>query len=114
MSFLLQLTPVTNQYILNPLIINPAYAGSRGARVMNNFPEIKLEVDVHTDSKGSNIYKNKLSQTYARVIVNYLKSKGIENRRLIPRGMGGTKPIAYENIKENIKLNRRVDFRIVK
>ncbi len=26
-----QLTPVTNQYILNPLTINPAYAGSRGA-----------------------------------------------------------------------------------
>src|SRR5512140_1470222 len=26
-----QLTPVTNQYVLNPLTINPAYAGNRGA-----------------------------------------------------------------------------------
>lgn len=30
-SLLGQLTPITNQYILNPLTINPAYAGNRGA-----------------------------------------------------------------------------------
>ena len=36
-SLMAQLTPVTNQYILNPMTINPAYAGNRGALNVASF-----------------------------------------------------------------------------
>jgi outer membrane protein OmpA-like peptidoglycan-associated protein len=43
-----------------------------------------------------------------------LVSKGISGKRVKGKGFGGTKPIATEDSEESRKLNRRVEFLIVK
>lgn len=83
-------------------------------RIMNKYPAIKLEIAVHTDNIGSPDAKLSLSQQYAQIISGYLINKGIESKRLISRGSGGSVPIASNYLEKDRALNRRVDFTVIK
>ena len=83
-------------------------------RIMNKYPEIRLEVAVHSDNTGSPQSKLSLSQRYAKVITDYLINKGIDSNRLISKGFGGTRPIAPNYLEKDRALNRRVDFNIIR
>ena len=73
--------------------------------ILNN--NLVVEINSHTDTRGSDIYNLDLSQRRAKSCVNYLISKGIEKDRLVPKGYGETqsnylagpdkKPILNEN-----------------
>lgn len=82
-------------------------------------PELVIEIQAHTDSKGSDAYNLKLSQKRAESVVSYLISKGITPKRLIAKGYGETKPIAPNTNKdgtdnpEGRAQNRRTDFKII-
>ncbi|GAI61368.1 unnamed protein product [marine sediment metagenome] len=81
---------------------------------MNKYPDSRLEIGVHTDNNGSTKNKLTISQRYVRTIVDYLTIRGIDSKRLIAKGFGGSRPIA-PNFHENYrKLNRRVDFTITR
>lgn len=83
-------------------------------RIMNKYPYSRLEIGVHTDNNGSTQNKLKISQRYVRTIVDYLTIRGIDSKRLIAKGFGGSRPIA-SNFHENYrKLNRRVDLTITR
>ncbi|MQY79760.1 MAG: PKD domain-containing protein [Bacteroidetes bacterium] len=83
-------------------------------RIMNKYPDSRLEIGVHTDNNGSTQNKLKISQRYVRTIVDYLTIRGIDSKRLIAKSFGGSRPIA-PNFHENYrKLNRRVDFTITR
>ncbi len=88
-------------------------------RLMISNPELIIEIQSHTDSKGNDKFNEKLSQKRAESVVNYLIAKGISIKRLIPKGYGETKPIApNENADgsdnpEGRALNRRTDFSII-
>jgi outer membrane protein OmpA-like peptidoglycan-associated protein len=88
-------------------------------RLMQDNPQIIVEIASHTDSKGNDQYNMKLSQKRAESVVNYLVSKGIKPERLKAKGYGETKPVApNENSDgsdnpEGRALNRRTDFRII-
>jgi len=56
----------------------------------------------------------KLSQSRVDVVKAYLVSKGIGGRRIAGKGWGGKKPIASSDTEDNRRLNRRVEFTIVK
>jgi len=81
--------------------------------LMNRNPEIRLEVGVHTDNTGSVASNLTLSQTRARLMVNYLISRGINPRRLTAKGYGGTKPVASNILEKDRRLNRRVDLKLI-
>jgi outer membrane protein OmpA-like peptidoglycan-associated protein len=83
-------------------------------KIMNKYPEVKLEVDVYTDNKGSPNDKLNLSRKYAQVITDYLVGKGMDTRRLVPRGFGSTKPIVSNETDEGRNLNRRIDFVVIR
>ena len=53
---------------------------------------IKVEINSHTDARGSDIYNQDLSQRRAKSCVDYLVSKGIDPERLKPIGYGETQP----------------------
>jgi outer membrane protein OmpA-like peptidoglycan-associated protein len=55
-----------------------------------------------------------LSEKRVETIKNYLVSKGIAADRITGKGMGGTKPVASNATEDTRKLNRRVEFTIVK
>ena len=87
----------------------------QGAKILKTHPNIRVEVQGHTDSKGSDAYNLKLSNARANSVCDYLiRNKNIEPSRLVARGYGERKPIADNRTDEGRAQNRRVDFLILK
>jgi OOP family OmpA-OmpF porin len=87
--------------------------------LMEANPELIVEIQSHTDSKGSDQYNIKLSQKRAESVVSYLTQKGISAKRLVAKGYGETKPIAPNDKPDGSDnpdgraKNRRTDFKII-
>ena len=85
--------------------------------VMKKYPEIKVEVASHTDTKGSDAYNLKLSERRAQATVDYLISQGIKSDRLIAKGYGETDLINdcnTINCSDALQdANRRSEFTIL-
>ncbi|MBK9013671.1 MAG: OmpA family protein [Saprospiraceae bacterium] len=56
--------------------------------MLNSYPGMKLELASHTDSRGGTAYNFDLSNRRSASVLKYLKSKGIDGNRLVPRGYG--------------------------
>ncbi len=81
-------------------------------KVLNSYPDTNIEVQGHTDSKGSVSYNQNLSEKRANVVRGYLSSKNIVDNRLTIKGFGETVP-KYDNAKADGRTqNRRVEFLI--
>ena len=61
-------------------------------RLLNENPNVTIELSSHCDYKGSSVYNKKLAQRRAESVVNYLVEKGIAPDRLSPVGYGKEKP----------------------
>jgi outer membrane protein OmpA-like peptidoglycan-associated protein/tetratricopeptide (TPR) repeat protein len=83
-----------------------------------------IEINAHTDTRGSDKLNLKLSQARAQSCVDYLMSKGIVKARLLPTGYGETKPlVSDEEIAKMVpkspefeaahQKNRRTAFRVM-
>jgi peptidoglycan-associated lipoprotein len=87
--------------------------------ILNDNPEIKIEMGSHTDSVGTNDYNITLSQRRAESTVRYLINKGVNAQRLTAKGYGETKPVARNtnaNGTDNPAgraRNRRTEFKIL-
>lgn len=81
--------------------------------LLNTYPDMQIEVGGHTDSKGSDSYNQRLSESRAKAVADYLISKGISERRLQYRGYGKSKPIDSNETEEGRARNRRVEFKIM-
>ena len=80
--------------------------------VLNYYPDTDIEVQGHTDSKGSKAYNLSLSERRAGAVTSYLASKGISNNRTEIKGYGEAVP-KYSNESESGRSeNRRVEFLI--
>ncbi|MBU2930131.1 OmpA family protein, partial [Winogradskyella psychrotolerans] len=85
--------------------------------IMKDYPEMKIMVRSHTDSKGQADYNLKLSERRAQSTMQYVISKGISKDRLSAKGMGATAPKidCKSNCTEDEDAqNRRSEFLIVK
>lgn len=78
--------------------------------VMNQYPNLSVTIEGHTDSVGSREPNRKLSQKRADAVKAYLISKGISATRLDAIGYGEAQPIADNRYKEGRAKNRRVVF----
>ena len=63
---------------------------------MRSFPNIVIELGSHTDTRGSDVYNEKLSFNRAKSVVDYLISKGIDPDRLVAKGYGEKVPRVIE------------------
>jgi outer membrane protein OmpA-like peptidoglycan-associated protein len=82
-------------------------------KYMNKNPLLRLEIAVHTDNSGNADSNDALSQKRAQLLVDYLVNRGVNSRRLVAKGYGGSKPIASNQLEKDRKLNRRIDFTII-
>lgn len=82
--------------------------------MLNKNKDIEIELSGHTDNTGSAKLNIKLSQERSDRIKEYLIEKGINSSRLESKGYGGARPIASNKSEATRKLNRRVEFTIVK
>jgi len=85
---------------------------SKLSGVLLGFPgEYKLEIEGHTDSTGTDAHNQKLSQSRAESVRDFLVSQGIPEARIpSTQGFGRTKPIAPNDTRVNREKNRRVDI----
>jgi len=79
-------------------------------RVMKENPEIKFEVDGHTDNTGTAQHNLTLSQQRADAVKDQLIKLGVDASRLTTKGFGDTKPMSDNNSTEGKANNRRVEF----
>lgn len=84
----------------------------RIVQVFNKYPDTDIEVQGHTDNKGSEEYNQNLSVRRAVTVTDYLNSKGIPNSRLNVKGYGETAPKYTNDTEEGRAQNRRVEFLI--
>ncbi len=75
-------------------------------------PEIKVELDGHTDSKGSDAYNQKLSNARAASVMQYLVGRGVDAGRMSSKGFGESMPVSDNGTDEGRELNRRVELKI--
>jgi outer membrane protein OmpA-like peptidoglycan-associated protein len=81
------------------------------AKILNDNPTIRVEIQGHTDSDGSDSYNLSLSERRAAAVVSYLvHNLGIDAGRLVSRGYGESNPVATNSTAEGKALNRRVEF----
>ena len=80
--------------------------------VLDKYPDTNIEVQGHTDSKGSDSYNQNLSVQRASASTNYLKSKGISSNRLTVKGFGEKLPKYVNDTEAGRNQNRRVEFLI--
>lgn len=80
--------------------------------VFNKYPDTNVEVQGHTDSKGSVDYNQGLSIRRATNVSNYLANKGIVTSRLTVKGYGEKAPKYDNETDEGRAQNRRVEFLI--
>lgn len=110
-------------------------------KLLNDNPNITIEMAAHTDMIGNNSANQELSHKRAQSVVNYLIKNGIEKERLTPVGYGEEKPVVVDEQlhkqypylpKDQIldeafintlpadkqevcnSLNRRTEFRVLK
>ena len=88
------------------------------AQILKDNPSVKVTIEGHTDSIGTDAYNQKLSERRANAVKRYLVSKGVEASRLDAVGKGESQPIA-PNTKSDGKdnpegraMNRRAELKV--
>ena len=81
---------------------------------LNINPDLKFEIEGHTDAEGEKVYNDELSQKRAEEVVSFLVSAGISKSRMRAIGYGSSKPVILESSSSQTYLNRRIVFRVLK
>ena len=76
-------------------------------------PDVRVAIEGHTDSAGSEAGNQALSEARAVSVRDYLVSQGIEDLRLETAGFGESRPIADNGTSAGRAENRRIEFRLL-
>ncbi len=80
-------------------------------KVMERFTSVKVRIEGHTDSIGSEEYNQGLSERRAQAVKDYLEQNfKIDPGRIEAVGFGESKPIADNQSEEGRAQNRRIEF----
>lgn len=95
------------------IVLLPAVQASLDtlAQVLRRYPALRLEVQGHTDNQGDPVLNQQLSLRRAEAVCQYLATRGVEAARLRPLGLGGSQPVADNNLPAERPRNRRVVLR---
>jgi OmpA-OmpF porin, OOP family len=84
----------------------------RLAGVAKTCPATSIEIGAHTDTDGTPVYNQDLSERRAKAVVEFLVREGVAGTNLKSVGYGDTKPIAPNDTPANKQKNRRVEFTV--
>lgn len=87
---------------------------NRLVTLLNQNPGMEIQVSGHTDNQGDEQKNLELSLQRAKAVKTYLIRKGISAARVEELGFGSSKPVAGNEQEDTRKLNRRVEFKVVK
>ena len=83
-------------------------------KLLKENPLVFIQINGYTDNVGKPVDNLLLSQNRAKAVVNYLKSKGIDPRRLSFKGFGETEPVSPNTSEAGRAQNRRTELKVVK
>lgn len=86
---------------------------NKAAATLKKYPDIRIEVQGHTDDRGDDAKNQELSQARANAVREYLVAQGIAEDRLTAVGYGETQPIADNKRSSGRSKNRRVEFKFL-
>ena len=81
-------------------------------QLLQEVPNLKIELSGHTDSHGSDEYNKSLSNARSRAVYDRLVALGVSANRLTFVGFGEEQPIATNENDEGRQQNRRTEFKI--
>jgi outer membrane protein OmpA-like peptidoglycan-associated protein len=79
-------------------------------KVLQQYPDLRLEISGHTDDTGDADHNRTLSQERADAVKTFLVGKGVAAERLEAKGYGPDKPLADNATRAGKAKNRRVEF----
>ena len=85
----------------------------QAVKILEEYPDLRIEVQGHTDDVGDDANNMKLSQDRAEAVVAYFTGKGIAADRLVAKGYGETVPEVPNTDKASRARNRRVEFKLI-
>lgn len=83
---------------------------ARVAGIVLAYPDLKLQIEGHTDSTGSEEYNQKLSEQRAQSVRDYLVSQGVSADNIMSQGYGELKPLTTNATAAGRQQNRRVEL----
>jgi outer membrane protein OmpA-like peptidoglycan-associated protein len=81
-------------------------------KVLDGYPDTDIEIQGHTDNKGSTAYNQRLSEQRAGAVSNYLITQKVADNRLTIVGFGEELPKYLNDSEDGRTKNRRVEFLI--
>jgi len=86
--------------------------------LMDKYPDLKIEIGFHTDSRGDESFLLGLTQKRAHICTSYLTKKGIESSRIVAKGYGASKLLneckkGVSCSEKKHKQNRRSEFVVI-
>jgi len=81
-------------------------------KVFRDYPDFKVEIIGHTDSRGSRDLNLSLSQRRAESVKEWLVERDIEATRILTRGAGPDEPLESNDTRRGRAKNRRIEFKL--
>jgi len=97
----------TGQYTLKPAAREKL---AKVSGIVLAHPGLRLQVEGHTDSVGSDEFNQQLSEKRAAAVRDFLVQQGISINAVTARGFGKTTPVASNDTAAGRQLNRRVEM----
>jgi outer membrane protein OmpA-like peptidoglycan-associated protein len=82
--------------------------------IMLVFPDINLNIEAHTNSRGEENSNLELSIKRAESVKGYIVTQGVDPTRISAEGKGESKPKMSNETPEGLEANRRVEFTFLK
>ncbi len=82
--------------------------------MMKEYPKMEIQLEGHTDFRGSARANERLSERRVQSIKDYLITENIAAKRIKMKAFGGSQPLSKDNTEEAKLMNRRVQARILK
>lgn len=82
--------------------------------ILEKNPSLRVEIQGHTDSRGSVDSNQTLSENRAGAVMKYLLENGISKERLTAKGFGLSKPVATNDTTDGRAQNRRVELKPIR
>jgi len=85
----------------------------RAVEVMKKYPDLRVEIGGHTDSRGGYRHNVDLSQRRAASVKAFMVDAGVDATRMETQGFGPDQPIASNETPDGRARNRRIEFKVL-
>jgi OOP family OmpA-OmpF porin len=109
--------PGSNESDITPTLQEPTADSiailDQAVDVLTRNPSVRVELDGHTDSIGTDAYNQSLSERRAQIVYDYLTSHGVSASQISGvKGFGESQPIDTNDTKEGRARNRRTELAV--